>query len=172
MKAGLFKGIGYSKVLTYLILYLVTIIYESLFSELLRVGPARLDIPLLLLIYVTLTRGTREGIVFGFGLGLLQDALLPLWMGFGSLVKVLLAYAIGQFKESLYVENLFSKILLIFTAALSNDLMRFLVLNWRSAEKLGPVLIGTTLPTAIYTSVVAGLAIFLTSRGGLQPKVS
>ncbi|OGC76595.1 MAG: rod shape-determining protein MreD [candidate division Zixibacteria bacterium RBG_16_50_21] len=172
MKDGLFKEIAYSKILTFLTLYLVTIIYESLFSELLRVGPARLDVPLLLLIYVTLTRGTKDGIVFAFGLGLLQDALAPLRMGIGSLVKVGLAYAIGQSKESLYLENLFSKVLVILVAALMNDLMRYVVLYWQSGDKLSAVLIGSILPTALYTSGVAGLAMFLAGKGRLRPEAA
>jgi rod shape-determining protein MreD len=162
MTFGLFKEIAYSKVLTYLVLYLVVIVYETLLADIFRLGPARLDLGLLLLIYVTLNQGTKPGIIFGFGLGLLLDLLTPLWLGLDSLIKSTLSYLVGFFKESLFVESIFSKMLLVFLAVLINDFLRFCCTYSLDFAKIGSILWPTTLLSAVYTSGVAGLAMFLT----------
>jgi rod shape-determining protein MreD len=162
MTFGLFKEIAYSKVLTFLVLYLVVIVYETLLADIFRLGPARLDLGLLLLIYVTLNQGTKPGIIFGFGLGLLLDLMTPLWLGLDSLIKSTLSYLMGLFKESLFVESIFSKLLLVFLAVLVNDFLRFCCTYSFDFTKIGPILWPTTLLSAVYTSGVAGLAMFLT----------
>ena len=169
MTFGLFKEIAYSKVLTFLVLYLVVIVYETLLADIFRLGPARLDLGLLLLIYVSLNQGTKAGIVFGFGLGLLLDLMTPLWMGLDSLIKSTLSYLVGFFKESLFVESIFSKLLLVFLAVLINDFLRFCFTYGFDFNKIGTILWPTTLLSAVYTSGVAGLAMFLTKTS--KPKL-
>ena len=171
MNTAIFKEISYSKVLTYLVFFLVVIIYETLLAELFRIGQARLDLSLLLLVYVSLTKGTKSGILFGFWLGLLLDVLTPLWLGLGSLVKAGLSYLIGVFKESLFVENIYSKILLIFLVVMLNDLFRSLALNQFNLDRVGSSLWQTSFFTALYTTAVAALAMILNqkSRPKLKP---
>src|SRR5574341_17060 len=169
MTFGLFKEIAYSKALTFLVLYLVVIVYETLLADIFRLGPARLDLGLLLLIYVTLTQGTKSGIVFGFGLGLLLDLMTPLWLGIDSLIKSTLSYLVGFFKESLFVESIFSKLLLVFLAVLINDFLRFCCTYSLDFTKIGTILWPTNLLSAVYTSGVAGLAMFLTKTD--KPKL-
>jgi rod shape-determining protein MreD len=164
MNARFFKEISYSKLLTYLVFYLVVTIYESLFSELFRIGPARLDLSLLLLIYVTLSKGTKEGILFGFWLGLLLDSMTPLWLGLGILIKTGLSYLIGVFRDSLYLESIPSKILLVFIVIMLSDLARSLFLNHFNLDRVGISLWQTSLFSAIYTTAVAALALLINRR--------
>lgn len=172
MRRTLLKEITYSKVLSFVISYLAIIIYESLLADLFRLGPARLDLGILLLIYVTLNSGSKNGIIFGFGLGLLLDMMTPLWLGLGSLIKATLAYGVGYFKESLFVESVFSKALLVFVAVLANDLLRYLFLYHFDLAKIGSVLIGTTLFSAAYTAAVAAIAMLLARQSNLTPQTS
>lgn len=169
MTAGFLREIGYSKILTFLVFYLVVIIYESLFHELFRIGQARLDLSLLLLIYVTLSRGTREGILFGFWLGLLLDCLTPLWLGLGILIMTGLSYLIGVFRDSLYVENIPSKILLVFIVVMLNDLVRSLFLNHFILDQVGISLWQTSFFSAIYTTTVAALALIINQKSNPRP---
>lgn len=166
------KKVNYSKALIFLLLYLVVVIYQTLLAEVLSLGPARLDLSILVLIYVTLTRGTKQGIVFGFGLGILLDALNPAWLGLGSLIKGTLAYLIGYFKEKLFVENIFSKILLLFLTVLGNDVLYYLFLYKFNLDRIGSVLLGVGLPSALYTTAVAVVALLLTQKKPLPAGVN
>ena len=167
-----FKDISQSKPLIFIVFYLAVVIYQSLFRDLLDLGPARLDLSLLLLIYVTLTQGTKSGIVFGFGLGLILDILSPTWLGLGALIKSTLGFFIGYMKSSLFVENILAKIFLVFAAALGNDLLRFLFINKLDFSHLDSLFFGTTLLSAGYTTAVAGIIFFLTKNRNYQTSMA
>ena|SRR3990172_3854256 len=169
-----FKDISQSKPLIFLVFYLAVVIYQSLFREILDLGPARLDLSLLLLIYVTLTQGTKSGIVFGFGLGLVVDISSPnpAWLGLGALIKSTLGFFIGYMKSSLFVENILAKIFLVFAAALGNDLLRFLFINKFDFSHLDSLFFGTTLLSAGYTTAVAGIIFFLTKNRNYQTSMA
>lgn len=170
MSGALFKEIAYSRILSFMIFYLVIVIYETLLADLLRLGPARLDLGLLLLIYVTLNLGSRPGIVFGFGLGLLLDVASPIWLGLGSLIKGTLGYGVGYFKESLFVESIYSKMLLVFLTVVSNDILRYLFLYKFEWSAIGSVILGTTIFSALYTTAVAGLVLLMTKSNQYKPQ--
>jgi len=170
MSGARLKEIAYSRVLTFMIFYLVIVIYQTLLSELLRLGPARLDLGLLLLIYVTLNLGSRPGIVFGFGLGLLLDVADPIWLGLGSLIMGTLGYGVGYFKESLFVESIYSKMLLVFLTVISHDILRYLFMHKFELSAIGSVLLGTTIFSALYTTAVAAIVMLMTKPKQYQPQ--
>jgi rod shape-determining protein MreD len=157
----LFKGAAYSKVFTYLILYFAVIIYQTLLAEFFTLGSVRLDLAMILLAYVSLTMGARQGIIFGFGLGLLMDVLNPLWLGAGVLIKGTMGFGMGYLKENLFVENVIAKGLVLFGAILINDLLINLFLFQIDLGKIGPLLLQTTLWSAIYTTAVSGIFLFI-----------
>lgn len=164
------KTLPYPKAFTFLLFYLVVIIHSSLLADVFRVGPARLDLGILLLVYVALGMGTKEAIIFGFGLGLVLDVLSPAWLGAGALTKCTLGYIIGYLKEQLYVENTLAKTLIVLLAVVANDFFYYLFVYGLDIGQTSSVLLETSFVSALYTTLVAGIILFV-NRKRLKPRV-
>ncbi|MDP3025394.1 MAG: hypothetical protein Q8O10_07640, partial [candidate division Zixibacteria bacterium] len=65
------RNLNLSKAANTLFLILIVVLYQSLFSGLLTIQRISLDLPLLILVYVGLTRGPASGAIFGFLVGFL-----------------------------------------------------------------------------------------------------
>lgn len=149
----------FSKLLSGTVILALLIFYQSLLSGAVAIMGIKLDLAIIILVYVALTRGPTYGIVFGFLIGLLLDVFTPQTLGWGALVKCLIGFTLGSFKDNLYLESLFSKGAVIFLALILNDAFYYLFLTG-----FGPATFTTlsshSLPSAVYTSA-AGMLIFL-----------
>ena len=89
----------------------------------------------------------------------LSDVFTPQTLGLGALVKCLIGFTLGSFKDNLYLESLHSKGAVIFLTLLLNDSLYYLITTGVS-DSTFRVLSRYSLPSALYTSVV-GMLIFL-----------
>jgi len=112
-----------SKATGMLLLILIVIIYQSLFSGLLTIHRISLDLPLLILVFFALTQGPVSGAIFGFLVGFLLDLANPSFLGLGTFIKTCLGYLAGGFKDNLYLESNLSKGVVVFFSLLLNDLV-------------------------------------------------
>jgi hypothetical protein len=77
----------------------------------------------------------------------------------GALVKCLIGFTLGSFKDNLYLESLYSKGAVVFLTLILNDSLYYTVATGVS-DSTFRVLSRYSLPSAFYTSVI-GMLIFL-----------
>jgi rod shape-determining protein MreD len=149
----------FSKFFSGAIVLFVLITYHSLLSDATTIWKAQLDLGIIILVYVSLTRGPNYGMAIGFAIGLLMDLFTPSILGWSAMVKCSIGFALGSCKDNLYLESLYSKGAVIFLALILNDLLYYLFLIGATAVTF-TTLIGSSLPSAVYTALV-GMLIFL-----------
>ena len=154
-----FKNLRYSKVVDFLVFLLMMIIYQSIISGGVKIGGISLDFPLIILVYVGLTRGAVFGAVFGFASGLLLDVYAPGLLGLDALLRTILGFLIGNFRKKLFLETLYSKGGIIFVAFLWHDLFYYLLVTGFQVGATIYILLFNSLPSALYTTLV-GMLIF------------
>ncbi len=153
----------FSKILSAAAILFMLILFQSLISDAVTIMGVKLDLAVLILVYVALTRGPAFGTIFGFLIGLLLDVFNPQTLGWGALVKCLMGFTLGTFKDNLYLESPYSKGAVIFVALIVNDLLYYLFATGFSAATLR-TLTNYSFPSAIYTSIVGVLIFFVMNR--------
>ena len=152
----------FSRIFSGILYVLALILYQTFISDSVSILGIKFDLSIVILVYIALSRGPVSGAIFGFILGLLADIFTPQTLGFGALVKCLIGFSVGSFKDSLYLDSLYSKGGMIFFVLIINDLLYYLLtrgLNTSTFETL----INYSLLSAVYTSMV-GILIFLIVR--------
>jgi rod shape-determining protein MreD len=113
-----------------------------------------LDLPLLILVYVGLTRGPASGAIFGFLIGFLLDLYNPSFLGLGAFIKTCLGYLVGSFKDNLYLESNLSKGVVIFFSLLLNDLTYYFFSSGLNLSHVFFVFLNYSLLSGLYTALV------------------
>ncbi|MGB2696992.1 MAG: rod shape-determining protein MreD [Candidatus Zixiibacteriota bacterium] len=162
------NNVDYSRIIRGALILFAVVIFLSFFSEPLRVANIKLDFPLFLVVYVGLTRGTREGIVHGFLIGLLVDVLNPSFLGLNTLIKTILGYLTGNFKDNLFLEPIYFKGLIIFLALIANDLIYYLIRSGFDLSATLGIIFFPSILSGIYTSGVGMLVFFISQRFKLR----
>ncbi len=148
-----------AKILYVTFLLFVLIIFQCFFSELVTIKGIGLDLAVLILVYVGLTKGPAQGAIFGFLVGLLLDVFTPERLGLGALIKSLIGFAVGNFKDKLFLESSYSKGAIVFLSVALNGLLYHLFSGGMTAFTLNLVLYHS-LPSALYTGV-AGILLLV-----------
>ncbi len=157
----MFRGSAiFSKILFGAVIIFVLILFQSLLSDMVTIMGVKFDLAIIILVCIALTRGPTYGLIFGFLIGLLLDVLTPQTLGWGALVKCLIGFTLGNFKDNLYLESLYSKVGVIFFALILNDFLYYIFTSGVNATTFR-ILSNYSLPSAVYTSIVGAL-IFLT----------
>lgn len=148
------RNLNLSKAANTLFLILIVVLYQSLFSGLLTIHRISLDLPLLILVYVGLTRGPASGAIFGFFVGFLLDLYNPSFLGLGAFIKTCLGYLVGSFKDNLYLESNLSKGVVIFFSLLLNDLTYYFFSSGLNLSYVFFVFLNYSLLSGFYTALV------------------
>lgn len=143
------------------LLILIVIIYQSLFAGLLTIHRISLDLSLLLLVYVGLTRGPVAGATFGFIAGFLLDLSNPPFLGLGAFIKTCLGYLVGSFKDNLYLESNLSKGMVVFFSLLLNDLVYYFFSSGLNPGYTLSVFVNYSLLSGLYTALVGLIFLWL-----------
>ncbi len=158
---------GFSKILSGAGILFLLILFQSFLSEMVSIMGIRFDLAIIILVYLSLTQGPTYGVIFGFLIGLLLDVFTPQTLGWGALVKCLIGFAVGSFKDKLYLESLYSKGGVIFFALISNDLLYYIFTQGVNGSTFR-TWTNYTLPSAFYTALVGMLIFFGLSRVHLK----
>ena len=124
------------------------------------------DAVLLYVAWLALRYGRRHGLVAGFALGFLMDAVTGLW-GIHMFVKSLVGFLVGLFpaseRETLLIlpQQAFTGGLVI---SLFHNGLLVLMLALDSGARSSFLLLGLWLGAALYTAVVATISTLLLSR--------
>ena len=154
---------AFSKIVVGALLLFVLIFFQSLISQAVTIWGVKFDLAIVILVYVALTQGPTYGVIFGFLIGILLDIHTPQTLGWGALVKCLIGFAIGSFKDNLYLESLYSKGGVIFFALIFNDLIYYTFARGINSATFR-ILAQYTLISAFYTSILGMLIILALSR--------
>jgi rod shape-determining protein MreD len=149
----------FSKILYTAFLLFILVVFQSFFSEVVAIKGIRLDLAIFVLVYVGLTKGPAQGVIFGFLIGLLFDVFTPERLGLGSLIKSLVGFTVGNFKDNLFLESSYSKGAIVFLSVLLNDLLYHLLSDGVTLFTFHTILY-YSLPSALYTSG-AGILLFI-----------
>ena len=149
----------FSKILYVILLLFILIIFQSFLSEVVSIKGIRLDLAILILVYIGLTKGPAQGVIFGFLIGLLLDVFTPQRLGLGALIKSLIGFSVGNFKDNLFLESSYSKGAVVFLSVFLNDLLYHLLSEGVTLFTFHTILY-YSLPSAIYTCGV-GILLFI-----------
>ena len=149
----------FSKILYAIFLLFILIIFQSFFSGVVTIKGIRLDLAVLILVYIGLTKGPAQGVIFGFLIGLLLDVFTPQRLGLGALIKSLIGFTVGNFKDNLFLESSYSKGAIIFLSVILNDLLYHLLSEGVTLFNFHNILY-YSLPSALYTCG-AGVLLFV-----------
>jgi rod shape-determining protein MreD len=148
----------FSRIFFGVLILLILIFFQSLISEAVTIMGIRFDLSIVILVYVALAGGPTYGVIFGFLIGLLSDIFTPQTLGWGALVKCLIGFSVGGFKDNLYLDSLYSKGGVVFFALILNDLLYYIFTRGLNISTFN-VLTHYSLLSAFYTSI-AGMLIF------------
>jgi rod shape-determining protein MreD len=141
------------------LLLLILIIFQSFFSEVVTIKGVRLDLAILILVYIGLTKDPAQAVIFGFLIGLLLDVFTPQRLGLGALIKSLIGFTVGNFKDNLFLESSYSKGAIVFLSVILNDLLYHLLSEGVTLFTFHTILY-YSLPSALYTCG-AGVLLFV-----------
>ena len=127
------------------------------FADLQMAGSVRIDVALIGLSLLAIVRGTTFGIVAGFVLGIVLDAVNPGWMGASAVGYAVVGFFSGSFGQTLYMEKSVARGLLVMGAVVIFDLIFGLL-----SVGISPSLWSATLGTLGSAVLSGALAILLT----------
>jgi rod shape-determining protein MreD len=145
---------------------LFTLLIQLALVHRLAIGGIRPDLTVLLLVFLSLRRGPVVGTLLGFGLGLLQDLLVPATLGMNMLAKSILGYAMGKLSGNLLVGGLFLHVALIGVAVLVHDAVYLLAYTGLDLPRFFAMFISQSIPTALYTAGIGIVVMALASAIG------
>ena len=102
----------------YIVGALIVVFFQIIFAPRLAMGGVQADMGLVLVVWVALETGRREGTLFGFWVGLAMGVLNPAQLGWSALLMGLMGYAIGSVKTKLVIEPITVRLGVLIIAAL------------------------------------------------------
>ncbi len=114
------------------------------------------DLLLVAVVSVSMLQGSREGVLFGFFAGLLQDLATGTFFGVDIFSKMVIGYACGAFSRNFVKEQFFLPLLAVAAASAANyfiTLMFMMLMGYRFdwMEQVS----GLLLPMTVYNAVFA-----------------
>ncbi len=128
------------------------------------IGP---DFTLIGLVILTLSAGTRVGIIGGFVLGLILDSGVANLLGLHALLKSLSGFAVGRFRERVVPGVPLVEILALALLALGHDSVRLVVSAVLIDSSVVRPFFLEVVPSALYTALLGVVSIRLAELAGI-----
>lgn len=144
--------------IVFLILVLVAIILQSTLFNFLQVAGVKPDLVLLLVVFNSFLRGSREGAFLGFLAGLFLDIFTGNYIGMNALSKMLIGYLVGLAEARFYKESVIIVSLVTFMVGILNFLVVYALMFYVNIA-VSPyyALPQVILPAAVYTTLLVPL---------------
>lgn len=126
------------------------------------IGEISPDFPLLLTAYLAMNRGTLQGSLAGFVVGLVQDLFNPHLLGLNALAKSATGYGVGVAASKAETNNALFLVLLFGVAALAHDGIYLLFFTGLNIVRCFVLWFTVSVPSAAYTAIV-GMAVYKTA---------
>lgn len=162
------KNLIYQKILFLALILFLIVLYQSFFLELFKINGVKFDLPILVIVYLAILKGSKDGALFGFWVGLILDIFTPHFLGLGALIKCFIGFSVGNFKETLFLESIFSKVIILFLSILFNDLLYYLLSTGFDLQKTFEVLWYSSFLSGLYTSLWGFILFILPKRTSIK----
>ena len=157
-------------VLFVLLLFVVSA-WEILASPVISLAGIKPSLALIVLVYLSVYRGSFPALLFGFFWGIISDSASPELLGWNALIYVMIGYAIGFTKTHFDLGNLFAQLLLIFTAVFIHNTLYFLFFNFSEAGRILYIIGRFSLTSALYSTLLAGILFYILRRGSEKARI-
>ena len=118
------------------------------------------DLILLVLVLIGATAGHVEATIFGFGVGLFQDAYSPADLGLNAFTKSIVGFAIGLGRSGVMIDTLHVRLLLVCGAVLVHDLIYYAGNSGIPVGEVPYFWLRYGLGRALYTGIVGSALIY------------
>ena len=166
------KSFFYNQLITGFLLLLLFVSFQGLFAEVFTIKNIKLDLAILIVVGLGLFKGPNYGVVYGFLIGFLLDLYQPQFLGLNALLKSIIGYVAGNFKDDLYLETLFSKGVVVMLALWVNDFLYYLVTESFNFPLVFSTWLNYSLLSSFYTAIVAIIVFALREKRVSPKKVS
>ena len=146
---------------------LVLLILQTTFIPYLSVLGFLPEIFLPWLVYIALRRGQVEAMLYGFGIGFLQDITATKFLGLAALSKTICSFAAGYFFNENTAEQTLGSyrfVLIVLLCSFINDLVYFTVFFQSAEGSLVSHVLQFSVASTIYTGVISLLPMFAFSQ--------
>jgi rod shape-determining protein MreD len=142
-----------------LLIGLLVVILQITLVNLIAFFNVKPDLIMIFLAARALLKGPTAGVMWGFGMGLLLDALSGGLMGLGSLVYSLSGFICGQIGANKISGRLHYLLALLLATLVAHALLLYFTEPWREIGLLAP-LIQQYLPGVGYTMILGAVWMF------------
>lgn len=142
---------------------LVYVFLQAFFVRKMSIGMISPDFPLLIVVYFAIYKGSLNGSLLGFTVGLLQDLFNATHLGLNALTKTLTGYFIGLAGSKAEPDSSLFLLALVGIAALAHDFVYLLIFTGMHLGKFFVMWVTVSIPSAIYTAIVGVLVHLLVS---------
>ncbi len=136
-----------------LLIGLLIVILQITLVNLIAIFNVKPDLVIIFLVARALLDGPTAGVLWGFGMGILLDALSGGLMGLGSLAYCLAGFISGQIGANKIISQMHFLIALLLTTLLAHGLFLYFGQPWREIGLIEPLL-KQYLPGACYTLIL------------------
>jgi rod shape-determining protein MreD len=146
---------------------LVLFILQATFIPYIAIGGFLPDIFLPWLVYLALRRGQIEATVYGFGIGVLQDATATRFLGLAALAKTICAFIAGYFlNENMTEQTLgsYRYVLIVILCSFIHDVVYFTIFFQGIESSIFSQVLQFSVACTIYTGVISLLPMFAFSQ--------
>jgi rod shape-determining protein MreD len=110
-----------------LLMLCIAVLLQSTILGRIAIASVRPDIALIILVFVSLRRGSMVGQTSGFAAGILEDFMSVSPLGFHPLMRAVIGYLYGKFSGSVFVDPFLMPMVLTAVATLLKGLISGLV---------------------------------------------
>ncbi len=146
---------------------LVLLLLQTTFIPYLSILGYAPDILLPWLVYVALRRGQVEAILYGFGVGFVQDMMTTQFLGLAALSKTICCFIIGYFhNENTAIQTLgsYRYVLIVMLCSFIHDTIYYAIFFLGVQGSLLGHTLQFSLASSIYTGIITLLPMFAFSQ--------
>ncbi|NKB71334.1 MAG: rod shape-determining protein MreD [Candidatus Latescibacteria bacterium] len=111
------------RILRYSLLLILALILQTTWVPAVAVFGIQPELVLLALVMIGLAAGPFEATLFGFGIGLIQDAYMPDNFGLNALVNSIIGFTVGWGRVRIVAESFYVQVVLVVGATLVQGLL-------------------------------------------------
>jgi rod shape-determining protein MreD len=151
----------------------VTVVLLALLTQtspvLFTVGPGlRVDLALMVVVYVSLFWGWKQALVLGFLTGFCQDALSSEVLGLSALSKTLTAFVVHTWSRHVHVQSLTVQMLFTCLAVAVDTIARLVVLVVFQLPTVALPIVGSTFVQQTLLSILLAPCVYYGLQSAMQ----
>jgi rod shape-determining protein MreD len=140
--------------LTFFLMLIIALLLQLTVAPEISIGTVRPDILLVATVCWALFEGPASGALFGFCGGLLEGIFSTTVLGVGAFAKTIIGYFSGELRQRIVSKSVVWPIIIIFSASILHELIKFAAWAIVGLEDRPPFSIGIILGLALYNATI------------------